>query len=69
MDTVLSLIVLFAVVAILSAVYLLPAVIAAVRHHPNVWPIVVLDVLLGWMVLPWVAALCWSLTAVDRRAD
>lgn len=45
------------------ALYLLPAIIASVRKHPNGAAICVLDLFLGWTVLGWVIALVWSFTS------
>jgi len=42
------------------ALYLLPTMIADVRGHPHPIAIFVLNVLLGWTVLGWLAALVWS---------
>ena len=44
------------------AFYFLPAIIAASRQHLNAGAILVLNLLLGWTVLGWIAALIWSLT-------
>jgi Superinfection immunity protein len=43
--------------------YFLPSIIAAARHHRNATAIFVLNLLLGWTFLGWVAALVWSLTS------
>jgi Superinfection immunity protein/Putative peptidoglycan binding domain len=51
------------------AFYFLPALIAASRHHHNAMAIFALNLLLGWTVLGWIAALIWSLTAVNRALD
>ncbi len=50
------------------ALYLLPAIVALCRRHHNFAAIAALNILLGWTFLGWVAALIWSLTAVDSRA-
>ncbi len=54
-----------AVLAVLAALalYMLPAIIAFNRRHRNRIAIVVLNILLGWTFLGWVAALVWSFTA------
>ena len=41
--------------------YLLPAYEAARRKHPKFVPIALLDILLGWTVLGWIAAYVWAL--------
>ena len=45
--------------------YFLPTIIAGHRGHPNMSPIWVVNLLLGWTVLGWVVALAWSLTAFN----
>jgi len=45
-----------------AAMYFLPALIAALRKHPQTLAIFVLDLLLGWSVIGWIGALVWSLT-------
>jgi len=52
----------FALIAL--ALYFLPAIIAAARRHQS-WPaIAMLNFLLGWTGIFWIAALIWSLTGV-----
>lgn len=50
------------VVVILIGLYLLPSLVAARRKHNNEHAIVALNILLGWTLLGWVAALVWALT-------
>lgn len=57
------------VLFILLALYFLPSVIAFSRDHHDKFGIFALDLLLGWTVLGWIAALVWSLTAVNRPPD
>lgn len=54
----------FLIVLLMLAVYLLPALVALGRGHHQAWAITALDVLLGWTLLGWVAALVWSLTSI-----
>lgn len=42
--------------------YLTPSLIAASRQHTNVVSILVLNLFLGWLLLPWVGALVWAFT-------
>jgi len=49
-------------------VYFLPAIIAAFRRHHNGAAIALLDLLLGWTVLGWIAALIWSVTRTEPGA-
>lgn len=46
--------------------YFVPAVIAVVRKHSNALPIILVNLLLGWTFLGWVAALVWSMTDNTR---
>ena len=48
--------------AVLCAIYLLPAIIAGVRGHASAWGIFALNLLLGWTGLVWIVALIWALS-------
>ena len=48
--------------ALLGAVYFLPAINAQTRQHRKSGSIFTLNLLLGWSVLGWVLALVWSFT-------
>ncbi len=41
-------------------IYMLPTIIAGYRDHPNMAALAVLNSLLGWTGLGWLAALAWS---------
>ncbi|WP_025733324.1 superinfection immunity protein [Carnimonas nigrificans] len=45
--------------------YFIPTVIAFMRGHKNRIAIFLLNLLLGWTFLGWVASLVWSFTAKD----
>jgi Superinfection immunity protein len=51
----------------LAFAYFIPALNAWSRNHHNSGAILVLNLLLGWTVLGWVAALVWSATAVKQE--
>lgn len=51
-----------------SAAYFLPSIIAFERSHTNATPIFCINLLLGWLVVPWVGALVWALMR-DRSAE
>lgn len=51
-----------------GVVYFVPAFIAMEREHSNSTAIIVLNVLLGWLLLPWVGSLIWALTR-NRAAE
>lgn len=53
-----------AYLAIAFIVYFLPSFIASNRKHHNSAPIFLLNLVLGWSVIGWVAALLWSISAV-----
>lgn len=46
----------------LLPIYLAPSIIALLRRHNNLPPIIVVNVLLGCFFIGWVVALAWSLT-------
>ena len=47
------------------AVYFLPAVVAGLRRHRKALAIFALDLLLGWTLVGWIAALVWALKSAD----
>ena len=47
---------------VLLLVYFYPSVNALSKQHKNAGAIFVLNLLLGWTLLGWVAALVWSFT-------
>ena len=55
-----------ATLVVIAFLYFIPSVVAAMRHHHQTGPIVALNLLLGWTLLGWVAALVWSLTATPK---
>lgn len=61
----------FIVIAVVVVIYFLPAIVAGWRDHRNQGAIFVLNLLLGWTVLGWIASLVWSCTgdvAVESSA-
>ena len=58
----------FAIMAVLVAIFFLPALIAGARSHNNAVQILLLNIFLGWTFLGWVGALIWS-TTNNVRAD
>ncbi len=49
--------------AIVAASYFLPTIVAWWRGHHNMLAIFVLNLLLGWSGIGWIAALVWAVTA------
>lgn len=53
---------------LLAMSYILPALIASFRKHPNHVAIAATNVLLGFTVLGWIVALIWSLTNTSKSS-
>jgi len=51
--------------------YLAPSIIAIIRKHNNLAPILLINILLGCLCVGWVASLAWALTDLSaaRRRD
>lgn len=47
--------------------YLLPSFVALQRKHVNTTAICVLNILVGWSFIGWVAALVWALVKSDDK--
>lgn len=58
-----------AAILLMALMYFLPSVIAfGVRKKQNAAAIFALNLLLGWTVVGWIAALIWSLTRDTKAA-
>jgi hypothetical protein len=57
-------VVLSGISATLIGLYLLPVLVAWLRHVPDIMAIAVINVLLGWTLFGWVVALALSLRSV-----
>jgi hypothetical protein len=53
-------------VAIVAALYFIPTIVAFVRGRHNSGAILVLNLLLGWLLIPWVIALVWAVSSEKR---
>ena len=53
----------YAIIIIGLLFYFIPGIVASVRKHRNRMAIGILNLLLGWTLIGWVAALVWALTA------
>lgn len=53
---------------LLLSLYVLPSVIAQARAHHNRTAILLVNLVLGWTVLGWLAALVWSVTNPPPKA-
>ena len=54
-------------IGLMVAVYFLPIIVASSRGHHQAFAIFMLNLLLGWTLLGWVAALIWSVSATSRE--
>jgi len=54
-------IVIFGVIG--GLIYFIPTLTARYRHHHNQLAILLLNFLLGWTVIGWLAALIWAATS------
>ncbi len=43
------------------AMYFIPAIIAFARHHPSRIAITIVNLLLAWTIIGWIAAFVWAL--------
>ncbi len=49
------------------AIYLLPTIIALVRHAKSSLGIILVNILAGWTFVGWIIALVWSLTSPSQK--
>ena len=56
------------IVAVVSAGYMLPWAIAAVRGNRNAWSVFWVNLLLGWTVVGWIVALIFAIAMALRLA-
>jgi hypothetical protein len=57
------------VLSLLLALYFLPTIIAGVRSHRNTLAIFIVNLLLGWSLLGWIAALVWSVMYQPKSTE
>ena len=57
-----------ALTILLGTIYFVPAIVAFARGHHNKIAIALLNALLGWTAIGWIASLVWSATKVERTA-
>jgi len=57
------------VVKILAAIFIynIPSMIAFSRRHPEILRIMTLNIVLGWTVIAYVAALVWSVMPISPK--
>ena len=54
-------------VVLASLLYFVPTAIAMIRGHHNTGAIFATNLFLGWLVLGWIVALIWSVTATKPQ--
>lgn len=60
----------FLFVCVLALLFaMIPVFIAMIRHHPNTVPILIICLFFGWTCFGWIAALVWSLIAIQPIED
>ena len=59
----------FVLLALLFVMYFGPSILASQRNHQQQSAIFVVNLLLGWTVIGWIAALIWAATAVRRERE
>jgi hypothetical protein len=52
------------VILVSTAFYYLPTFIGWRRHVPNLGSVAVVNILLGWLIIPWVVALAMAMRTV-----
>ena len=55
--------------AVMIGLYLIPSIIAQCRRHPKKVRIMLLNILLGWTIIGWLAALVWACTPKPKPSD
>lgn len=60
MDGLMAMLLVLVIGALVAGLYMVPTVVAVARRRPNPMPVVVINVLLGWTLLGWAAALAMA---------
>lgn len=56
------------IIVVVGVAYFLPGLIASRRNHLNANSIFIVNLFLGWLVIPWVLSLAWAFSSNVRRA-
>lgn len=51
------------------SIYLLPSGVAVIRERTNTASILVLNLFLGWLGIPWIIALMWAVANDDKKSS
>ena len=50
-------------------VFMLPTIVAALKHKKTIKPILVLNILGGWTVIGWIVALVWAFAPDNQSGN
>ena len=53
----------------LLIIYFLPAVIAGVRRHGKEGSLIFLNLIAGWLLIPWVFLFVWAVVGETKSAE
>ena len=56
-------------IGIALSLYMLPSFVALIRKHHNPGPLIVINALLGWTLVGWVAALAMAFSNPPRPVE
>jgi hypothetical protein len=56
-------------ILLIGAIYFGPAIIASMRRHRQILAIFVLNLVAGWTLIGWIAALVWAFIRQERRPE
>jgi hypothetical protein len=54
--------------AAFAAMYMAPAILAFIFHHPYRWLILPLTLTTSWLIIPWMVYMVWVALTLDRSA-
>ncbi|EJX3548560.1 superinfection immunity protein [Salmonella enterica] len=60
---------LFANPLISMIIYVIPLVIALIRHHNSVVMLVILNILFGWIFLLWIILIMWAMFGDNEKDE
>jgi len=69
MNEVLAVILWYGIYVVLNLAYGVPMIVAAKRSHPQVDPIAIVNMLLGWTVIAWIVCLAWAVSTPQRTIN
>ncbi len=55
--------------AVIIAIGFVPSIIAFARNHTQKWFVMILNIVSGWTVIGWVAALVWAIVGKSASTE